>query len=101
MFLKFLFAVSFSYIFITIQYTVFRKSFSTSYVSLYIYIHITIRKTCQRIYEIPRIGHISNCNTPSGFVSYIYIYSVLFFLHNCPLLIPLHNTEVLIKICRF
>ena len=27
--------------------------------------------------------------------------SVLFFLHNCPLLIPLHNTAVLIKICRF
>ena len=26
--------------------------------------------------------------------------SVLFFLHNCPLLIPLH-TAVLIKICRF
>ena len=31
---------------------------------------------------------------------YIYIYSVLLFLHNCPLLIPLHNTAVLIKICR-
>ena len=29
-----------------------------------------------------------------------YYYSVLFFLHNCPLLIPLHNTAVLIKICR-
>ena len=27
--------------------------------------------------------------------------SVLFFLHNYPLLIPLHNTSVLIKICRF
>ena len=27
--------------------------------------------------------------------------NVLFFLHNCPLLIPLHNTAVLIKICRF
>ena len=26
------------------------------------------------------------------------IYSVLIFLHNCPLLIPLHNTAVLIKI---
>ena len=25
----------------------------------------------------------------------------LFFLHNCPLLIPLHDTAVLIKICRF
>ena len=32
---------------------------------------------------------------------YIYIHSVLFFLHNCPLLIPLHNTAVLVKICRF
>ena len=32
---------------------------------------------------------------------YIYIYSVSFFLHNCPLLIPLHNTAVLIKICNF
>ena len=32
---------------------------------------------------------------------YIYIYGVSFFLHNCPLLIPLHNTAVLIKICRF
>ena len=31
----------------------------------------------------------------------VFIYSVLFFLHNCPLLIPLHNTAVLIKICRF
>ena len=28
------------------------------------------------------------------------MYSVLFFIHNCPLLIPLHNTAVLIKICR-
>ena len=27
--------------------------------------------------------------------------SVLFFLHYSPLLIPLHNTAVLIKICRF
>ena len=27
--------------------------------------------------------------------------SVLVFLHNCPLLIPLNNTAVLIKICRF
>ena len=32
---------------------------------------------------------------------YIYIYNSLFFLHNCPLLIPLHNTAVLIIICRF
>ena len=32
---------------------------------------------------------------------YIYIYSVFFFLHNCPLLIPLYNTAVLINICRF
>ena len=32
---------------------------------------------------------------------YAYIYVVLVFLHNCPLLIPLHNTAVLIKICRF
>ena len=30
-----------------------------------------------------------------------HVNSVLFFLHNCPLLIPLHNTAVLIKICRF
>ena len=53
------------------------------------------------------------------YIYYIYIYiiiyislhvdfysrhvvnSVLFFLHNCPLLIPVHNTAVLIKICRF
>ena len=36
--------------------------------------------------------------------AYLYIYvanSVLFFLHDCPLLISLHNTAVLIKICRF
>ena len=32
---------------------------------------------------------------------YIYIYSVLFFLDNCALLIPIHNTAVLIKLCRF
>ena len=32
---------------------------------------------------------------------YIYIYILLFFLHICPLWIPLINTAVLIKICRF
>ena len=32
---------------------------------------------------------------------YQYIYSAFFFLHNCPLLIPLYNTAVLINICRF
>ena len=35
------------------------------------------------------------------FYSRHVVNSVLFFLHNCPLLIPLHNTAVLIKICRF
>ena len=40
MFLKLPFAVSFSVLFITIQYAVFRKSFRTFYVSLYIYIYI-------------------------------------------------------------
>ena len=39
MFLKLPFAVSFSALFITIQYVVFRKSFRTSYVSLCIYIY--------------------------------------------------------------
>ena len=38
MFLKLPFAVSFSVLFFTIQYAVFRKSFRTFYVSLYIYI---------------------------------------------------------------
>ena len=38
---------------------------------------------------------------PKNIYIYIYIYSVSFFLHNCPLLIQLHNTAVLIKICRF
>ena len=32
--------------------------------------------------------------------TYVCIYSVLFFLLNCPLLIPLHNIAVLTKICR-
>ena len=36
MFLKLPFAVSFSVLFFTIQYAVFRKSFRTFYVSLYI-----------------------------------------------------------------
>ena len=36
------FAVSFSYLFIKIQYVVFRKSFITVYVSLFIYIYIYI-----------------------------------------------------------
>ena len=40
MFLKLLFAVSLSDLFITIQYAVFRKSLTTHYVSLYIYIHM-------------------------------------------------------------
>ena len=35
------------------------------------------------------------------FYSRHVVNSVLFLLHNCPLLIPLHNTAVLIKICRF
>ena len=39
-FLKLLFAVSFSELFITIQYAVFCKSISTFYISLYIYIYI-------------------------------------------------------------
>ena len=37
--LKLPFGVSFSVLFITIQYAVFRKSFRTFYVSLYIYIY--------------------------------------------------------------
>ena len=37
------FAVSFGVLFITIQYAVFRKSFTTFYVSLYIYIYIGTR----------------------------------------------------------
>ena len=39
MFLKLLFVTSFSDLFITIQYAVFRKSISTFCVSLYIYIY--------------------------------------------------------------
>ena len=35
------------------------------------------------------------------FYSRHYVKIVLFFLHSCPLLIPLHNTAVVIKICRF
>ena len=52
----------------------------------------------------PSVGVVSICALAVISVIYIYhiyIYSVLFFLHNCPLLIPLHNTAVLIKICRF
>ena len=48
MFLKLPFAVSFSVLFITIQYTVFRKSFRTSYVSLYIYINSSYDDIIQR-----------------------------------------------------
>ena len=43
MFLKLPFAVSFSVLFITIQYAVFCKSFRTFYVSICIYIYIIIR----------------------------------------------------------
>ena len=35
------------------------------------------------------------------FIHYMLLIVFLFFLHNCQLLIPLHNTAVLIKICRF
>ena len=39
---------------------------------------------------------------PLSWGLYIYIYIVFYsFFNNCPLLIPLHNTAVLIKICRF
>ena len=41
-FFKLLFAVSFSDLFITIQYAVFPKLISTFYVSLYIYIFVYI-----------------------------------------------------------
>ena len=40
---------------------------------------------------------------PSLYVDFYsrHVNSVLFFIHCCPLLIPLHNTAALIKICRF
>ena len=48
MILKFSFAVSFSDLFITMQYAVFRRSLRTFYVSIYIYIAIYInsQKIC-------------------------------------------------------
>ena len=42
MFFKLPFAVSFSVLFITIQYAVFRKSFRTFYVSLFMYIYVCV-----------------------------------------------------------
>ena len=42
MFLKLPFAVSFSDLFVAIQYAVFRRSPRTFYVSLYLYIYIYI-----------------------------------------------------------
>ena len=63
-----------------------------------------IKRSCDTL--INKTTKVSN--TPVSFLGgvlsvhiCIYIYSVSFFLHNCPLLIPLHNTAVLIKICRF
>ena len=35
------------------------------------------------------------------FYSRHVVIKCFFFLHNCPLLIPLYNTAVLINICRF
>ena len=34
------------------------------------------------------------------FILEMLLLSVFFFLHHCPLLIPLYNTAVLINICR-
>ena len=51
-----------------------------------------------------RLSNLKFTPMPSlhvDFYSRHVVYSVLFFLHNCPLLIPLRNTAVLIKICRF
>ena len=60
------------------------------YIYIYIYIYIaSFINICRFLNQLTK-------NT-----IYIYKYSVLFFLHICPLLIPLHNTAVLIKICRF
>ena len=60
--LKLLLAVSFSDLFITIQYAVFRKSISTSYVSLYIYIYIYIcTEMSQHAYRV--LGYKNNLKT--------------------------------------
>ena len=59
MFLKLPFAVSFSVLFITIQYAVFRKSLSVINISMHL------------------IGYIHTCVDMKGYVIYIYIYILI------------------------
>ena len=59
MFFKLPFAVSFSVLFITIQYAVFRKSSRTFYVSLYIYIaneKCSVVSSTRKYVESPRVA---------------------------------------------
>ena len=53
MFLKLPFTVSFSVLFFTIQYAVFRKSFRTFYVSIciYVYMQLYVYALCMNIYK--------------------------------------------------
>ena len=64
MFLKLPFAVSFSVLFITIQYAVFRISFRTFHVSLYIYIDNESAILCRLLF---------NNNAYSNSISYHHI----------------------------
>ena len=78
-FLKLPFAVSFSVLFFTIQYAVFRKSFKTFYVSLwisdlYIYVHTcTYAHMCTHVWE--ECKDVKNVKTTIYIYIYIYIYS--------------------------
>ena len=55
MFLKLPFAVSFSVLFITIQYAVFRKSLRTFYIYIYMYIIAMTRKCENKVLNIANV----------------------------------------------
>ena len=68
MFLKLPFAVSFSVLFITIQYAVFRKSFRTFYVSLYIYIFQRMFICTSYIQSVHKVWIHSRVSIKSGHI---------------------------------
>ena len=78
-FLKLLFAVSFSVLFITIQYAVFRISVRTFYVSLYIYIYILLHSwvVCNpKIKLNPRVLGFCYILYDASILNYLCIYVI-------------------------
>ena len=102
MFFKLPFAVSFSVLFITIQYAVFRKSFRTFNVSLYIYIDIYIYIDRCIYLDMLIYKYIYSYVTLSRIMKHIYIYicidilaSVTFFICSVAFILLCYPCEAL------